>query len=177
MSGRQAEDKSGNRGRTARNDGADSVDGGSTFPVPNLFSQAESTGAGTGSSPREGKKSIPAPQGTDALKDWKDFFAPVEEDTGCKDGVCPVPWAKPSFLTVEEPVDLVNYPPHYASGAIECIEAIEAQLTPEEYRGYLKGNCVKYQWRERQKGGVESLKKAQWYLNRLIALDESAQKG
>lgn len=66
-------------------------------------------------------------------------------------------------------VDVVNHPPHYtAEGGIECIEAIEAQLTAEEYRGYLKGNCVKYLWRERHKGGVESLKKARWYMDRLI---------
>jgi hypothetical protein len=57
-------------------------------------------------------------------------------------------------------------------GGIECIEAIEAQLTAEEYRGYLKGNCVKYLWRERLKGGTESLQKAQWYLERLVAFDE-----
>jgi len=62
----------------------------------------------------------------------------------------------------------VNHPPHYTEGGIECIEAIEAQLTAEEYRGYLKGNCIKYLWRERHKGSVESLKKAQWYLKRLI---------
>jgi len=177
MSGRQAEDKSGNRGRTARNDGIDSLDGGSTLPVPDLFPKTESLGTRAGSSTGKGKGAIPPPQGTDALKDWKDFFAPVIEDSDCKDGVCPVPWAKPVFVDMDTPIDLVNHPPHYASGSIECIEAIEAQLTPEEYRGYLKGNCVKYQWRERQKGGVESLKKAQWYLNRLIALDESAQKG
>ena len=66
--------------------------------------------------------------------------------------------------------DLVNHPPHYtADGAIECIDAIEAQLTPEEYRGYLKGNIAKYVWRERHKGGPESLKKARFYLDRLIA--------
>lgn len=65
-------------------------------------------------------------------------------------------------------VDVVNHPPHYTEGGIECIEAIEAQLTAEEYRGYLKGNCVKYLWRERHKGGVESLKKAQWYMDHLI---------
>jgi hypothetical protein len=66
-------------------------------------------------------------------------------------------------------VDVVNHPPHYtAEGGIECIEAIEAQLTAEEYRGYMKGNCVKYLWRERHKGGVESLKKARWYMDRLI---------
>lgn len=69
-------------------------------------------------------------------------------------------------------VDVVNHPPHYTKGGIEAIEAIEAQLTAEEYRGYLKGNCVKYLWRERHKGGVESLKKAQWYLDRLIQYSE-----
>jgi hypothetical protein len=70
----------------------------------------------------------------------------------------------------------VNHPSHYVDGAIECIEAIEAELTTEEYRGYLKGNIAKYVWRERHKGGIESLKKAQWYLERLIQLDE-VQKG
>jgi len=68
--------------------------------------------------------------------------------------------------------DQVNHPPHYTDGGIECIEAIEAQLTNEEYRGYLKGNIAKYLWRERRKGGTESLKKAQWYLERLVQLDE-----
>jgi hypothetical protein len=64
--------------------------------------------------------------------------------------------------------DSVNHPSHYTNGAIECIDAIESQLTPEEYRGYLKGNIAKYIWRERQKGGTESLEKARWYLDRLI---------
>lgn len=71
--------------------------------------------------------------------------------------------------------DLVNHPPHYQFGDIECIEAIEAQLTPEEYRGYLKGNIAKYMWRERWKGGLESVQKAQWYLERLIVHDEVGQ--
>ena len=66
--------------------------------------------------------------------------------------------------------DMINHPPHYAGSGIECIEAIKAQLTEEEYRGYLKGNIVKYIWREKEKGGDESLKKAYWYLSRLIAL-------
>lgn len=72
--------------------------------------------------------------------------------------------------------DPVNAPEHYASGTIECIEAIEAQLTPEEYRGFLKANVVKYLWREKKKGATESLKKARWYLDRLIALDESSME-
>jgi len=93
----------------------------------------------------------------------------------CPGGVCPVPWA-----TKEEPPviqgDTINHPSHYTDGGIECIEAIEAALTNEEFRGYCKGNCMKYIWREKHKGGTESLKKAQWYLDRLIQLDES-QKG
>jgi hypothetical protein len=65
--------------------------------------------------------------------------------------------------------DPVNHPSHYNDGAIECIDAIEAQLTPEEYRGYLRGNCTKYLWRCMIKGKpVEDLKKCQWYLERLL---------
>ena len=67
--------------------------------------------------------------------------------------------------------DMVNHPPHYSSDKIECIEAIQAQLTKEEYRGFLKGNVAKYLWREKHKGGTESLEKAQWYLTRLVELD------
>lgn len=105
----------------------------------------------------------------------------------CPGGVCPVPWATDTSGDQEEKPkktwdiyiekhkdvfkDNVNHPSHYTDGGIECIEAIEAQLTPEEYRGYLKGNVAKYVWREKHKGGTESLQKAQWYLTRLIALE------
>lgn len=64
--------------------------------------------------------------------------------------------------------DEVNSPEHYTSGGIECIDAIEAALTPEEFCGYLKGNIMKYVWRERKKGGAQSIAKAKWYLNRLL---------
>jgi hypothetical protein len=63
--------------------------------------------------------------------------------------------------------DNVNNPPHYTQGKIECIEAIQSALTEEEFRGYCKGNAMKYIWRERHKGGDESLAKAQWYLGSL----------
>lgn len=64
--------------------------------------------------------------------------------------------------------DPVNQPEHYRQGKIECIDAIEAALTAEEFAGYCKGNLIKYVWRERHKGGKESLRKAQWYLARLL---------
>lgn len=64
--------------------------------------------------------------------------------------------------------DNVNSPAHYTRGGIECINAIKAALTPEEFRGYCKGNIIKYIWRERHKGGDESLQKARWYLNKIL---------
>jgi len=63
------------------------------------------------------------------------------------------------------------HPAHYNQGKIECIEAIKSALTPEEYRGFLKGNILKYVWRERHKGGIESLQKAQVYLGWLLDED------
>ena len=64
----------------------------------------------------------------------------------------------------------VNNPPHYNKGDIECIDAIEAMLTHEEYVGYLRGNSLKYRWRFRYKNGIEDLKKATWYENRLMEI-------
>lgn len=69
-----------------------------------------------------------------------------------------------------EHYDNVNHPEHYQSDSgIECIDAIQACLTDEEFRGYCKGNAIKYLWRERLKGGDESLQKAVWYLNRIVS--------
>lgn len=64
--------------------------------------------------------------------------------------------------------DPVNNPSHYASGGVECIEAIKASMSPEAFLGYLKGNVQKYILRyEKKANPVEDLKKAQWYLARL----------
>lgn len=69
--------------------------------------------------------------------------------------------------------DNINHPSHYTQGGIECIDAIKASMTYHEYAGYLKGNCIKYLWRYRNKGrAVEDLKKAQWYLDKLISENE-----
>ena len=70
----------------------------------------------------------------------------------------------------EAVADNVNHPAHYITeGSIECIEAIEAQLTLEGYRGYLRGNCAKYLWRCDNKGHTkQDLEKCEWYLKRLL---------
>ena len=67
--------------------------------------------------------------------------------------------------------DPVNHPAHYTQGTIECIDAIKAELTPEEFRSFCKGNALKYIWREQHKGGSESLLKAQWYMEKLLILE------
>ena len=78
-------------------------------------------------------------------------------------------------LSTPQP-DLVNAPPHYRQGGIECIDAIRAALTPEEFRGFCKGNSMKYLWRERHKGGDEDLKKAAWCLNRIEIIKTETAK-
>ncbi len=65
--------------------------------------------------------------------------------------------------------DMVDNQPHYNNGGIECIEAIEAMLSRDEYIGYLRGNALKYMWRFRYKSKpFEDLRKARWYEERLM---------
>ena len=65
--------------------------------------------------------------------------------------------------------DVVNEPSHYKAGNIEAIDAIEASMSKDEFKGYLKGNVMKYMWSYNYKGKpVEDLKKAKWYIDRLI---------
>lgn len=72
-------------------------------------------------------------------------------------------------ITMEEPkVDMVNSPPHYKVGGIEVIDYIKAKLTPEEFRGYLKGNMLKYTSRAGHKDdAVEDIGKLVWYATKL----------
>ncbi len=60
--------------------------------------------------------------------------------------------------------DEINSPAHYAGGGIECIEAIKSALPPVEFRGFLRGNVIKYVWRCESKGGAVDVGKAAVYL-------------
>ena len=65
--------------------------------------------------------------------------------------------------------DPVNSPVHYTVGeGLECIDAIEAAMSTEQFQGWLRGNVLKYLWRYPHKNKVEDLQKAKFYLNRLI---------
>ena len=73
--------------------------------------------------------------------------------------------------------DMVNSPSHYQMNGVEAIDIIKAALTPEEYRGYLKGNALKYMLREPFKGNpAQDVAKAKWYLSRYHALVEFRDK-
>ena len=73
--------------------------------------------------------------------------------------------------------DKVNNPKHYTFGEVECLDAIESALTPEEYRGYLKGVIMKYIWRSELKGEpVQDILKAEFYLKRLIQLRRKSEE-
>ena len=65
--------------------------------------------------------------------------------------------------------DNIN-PVHYQQGGIETFDYIQAKLTPQELDGYMKGNIIKYVSRERLKNSTEDLKKAQWYLDKLVEI-------
>ena len=68
--------------------------------------------------------------------------------------------------------DMINHPPHYNQGSIECIDAIRAMLSPEEFRGYLRGTSLKYRWRYQYKDGMQDIEKAEWYERRLKEHEE-----
>ena len=65
--------------------------------------------------------------------------------------------------------DMVNQPGHYTKdGGIECIEAIKESMSSSAFKGYLKGNVMKYIWRYENKNKLEDLQKANVYLGWLI---------
>lgn len=55
-------------------------------------------------------------------------------------------------------------PSHYNKGNIECIDAIKESMSEEAYKGFLKGNVIKYLWRYEDKNKKEDLDKASVYL-------------
>lgn len=71
----------------------------------------------------------------------------------------------------DEP-DLVNHPSHYETGKFECINVMEEALGRDAVKGFCIGNAFKYLYRAKRKNGLEDLKKAQWYLNKVISMED-----
>jgi len=69
----------------------------------------------------------------------------------------------------------IDSPDHYTAGGIEAIDVIRAKLTPEEYRGYLKGSSLKYLLRANFKGQHDKdVHKAVWFVDELFNVTPEA---
>jgi hypothetical protein len=74
-----------------------------------------------------------------------------------------------SYYPPGDKKDMVNSPAHYTQGNIECIEAIaEVVKDLDGMEAMCTGNAIKYLWRWKHKNGAEDLKKAVWYIQRMI---------
>ena len=83
-------------------------------------------------------------------------------------------WDEPNDHPVFGEQNMVDNPPHYTQGNIECIDAMQAMLSEEEFIGFLRGNSFKYRWRMRDKRQpVQDLRKAQWYEKKLKDIFEN----
>ena len=77
--------------------------------------------------------------------------------------------AKDSCCGKEPNVDMVNHPSHYTQGGIECIDCIKsATVGKVGIEAFCVGNAIKYLFRYEEKNGIEDVKKARWYIDRLI---------
>lgn len=72
--------------------------------------------------------------------------------------------ADPHISRVGERREQINHPRHYGGDTVyEVIKVLEARLTHDQFIGFLRGNAIKYLMRSEQKGGIEDLRKAEWY--------------
>ena len=77
--------------------------------------------------------------------------------------------AEAECCDVEPDNDMVNHPSHYTQGGIECIDALKAATVSKTgIEAVCTANAIKYLWRYEEKNGVEDVKKARWYIDRLI---------
>ena len=89
-----------------------------------------------------------------------DEYLNLSDDSKC-DGVEP-------DVEVYFESDLIDNQIHYTVNGIQPIQIMKANMTKEEYRGFLEGNILKYPLRYKHKNGLEDLKKAKTYLTWLI---------
>ena len=74
--------------------------------------------------------------------------------------------------------DMVNHPQHYTQGGIECIDALKAATVGKRgIEAVCVANVIKYLWRYEEKNGIEDVRKAKWYIERLLKELEEGQQG
>lgn len=78
------------------------------------------------------------------------------------------------YHVFENEKEEINHPDRYAGGKYECIEVMQDIFGKEAVLSFCKLNAFKYIWREKQKNGVQDMKKAAWYINKYIELSEES---
>ena len=61
---------------------------------------------------------------------------------------------------------------HYKNMGVQPWTAMEAWMTPEQFAGFLRGNAIKYLARCDAKGGIDDVKKARHYIDKLVEVRE-----
>lgn len=72
--------------------------------------------------------------------------------------------------------DVVNHPGHYCTGKYECIDVMTEALGKQAVMDFCRCNAFKYIYRSERKNGLEDMKKARWYLNKYIELEEQNEQ-
>ena len=112
--------------------------------------------------------------------EWLDDKLAIAYDHVCKNGKARLDGShlKDEDVKMDENVpDMVNHPKHYTQGGIECIECIKAAVTNKVgIEAVCVANVIKYLFRYEEKNGIEDVRKAKWYIERLLKeLEESQQ--
>jgi hypothetical protein len=79
-----------------------------------------------------------------------------------------------TYIPVDVAADPIHAPSHYTAGGIETIDYLRAKLSPEQFKGYCRGNALKYLSRAELKGGAEDYRKAAVYLDWLNDAERAA---
>lgn len=104
---------------------------------------------------------------------YMDFKYHDESEAYKKEPILSFQEFKEKYLDTK--TDNVNSPSHYKQFSREVIDTMQGVSTPEEFKGYLKLNAIKYLSRYQGKNGAEDLKKAVWYINKLTEVVENEQ--
>ena len=70
------------------------------------------------------------------------------------------------------PEDVVNHPSHYETGKFECIDVMLETQGTDAVLNFCICNAFKYLYRHKNKNGIEDVKKARWYINKYIEIQE-----
>lgn len=86
-------------------------------------------------------------------------------------------WKKKEIIDKLKEKDIVNHPGHYETGKFECIEVMQEALGVDAVKNFCVCNAFKYLYRHKRKNGLEDIKKAKWYIDKLLELSEENKDG